>query len=599
MRFSLFHVAGKAAVLAATAILAIAVPEAAAQKTVFRKSGPQRIEVTIASVVQNDEVLTGRLLVCIARPAEPQKDSHGNPLEPEEPCQQIDESYHSQQIFGVDVSALKPGAAIAVDDAAQGYPIAKLRDLPVGDYLVQAIFNRYEEFHPASAHGKSVWLPPDKGEGQQWNEKPGNPMSTPVKMHLDPAHSGEIKLALDQVIPPLPAPEADTKYLKHIQIKSDMLTKFWGRDTSIQAMVLLPAGFDEHPDAHYPVVVWQDHFMPKLRVPTPWREVPPGDFKDATGKLIQRYAYRFYNDWTGGILPHVILVVLNHANPYYDDSYAVNSANIGPYGDAITQEVIPEIEKRYRGIGAGWARGTLGGSTGGWEALASQIFYPDFYNGAWGLCPDPVDFHSYQVTNLYDDTNAYERTGPFETVPIPSDRHGDGDVTSEMAQVNHYELALATHGRSAEQYDAWQAVFSPAGDDGYPRPIYDKQTGAVDKQTVQYWHDHFDLDAILMRDWSTLGPKLEGKLHIAVGLSDTYYLNNAVHLLEQNLQKTQHPHSDAEFDYGRWAPHCYTGAQPDWDESHSLDLEDRVLPLMVKHMLATAPAGADVKSWRY
>jgi hypothetical protein len=483
-----------------------------------------------------------------------------------------------------------------VDDAAYGYPIAKLRDLPAGDYVVQAVFNRYEEFHPGG--GKAVWLPPDKGEGQHWNEKPGNPMSKPMKLHVD-ATTGVVKILLDSVVPPLPPAEPDSAYLKHIQIKSDLLTKFWGRDTSVGAMVLLPAGWAEHPDAKYPVVVWQDHFQAKFRAPAPWREQPPA--ADATGnaKFVQTWSYRFYQDWTNGVLPHVILVVLNHANPYYDDSYAVNSANIGPYGDAITQEIIPEIEKRYRGIGAGWARGTLGGSTGGWEALAQQIFYPDFYNGAWGLCPDPVDFHAYQVTNLYDESNAYERTGPFETVPTPSDRHGDGEVTAEMAQVNHYELALGTHGRSGEQYDVWQAVFSPAGADGYPRPIYDKLTGAIDKQTVQYWHDHYDLDAILMRDWPTLGPRLEGKLHVAVGLSDTYYLNNAVHLLQQNLEKTQHPHSDATFDYGPWAPHCFTGTTPDWDESHGLDLEERVLPVMVKHMLATAPDGADVQSWRY
>lgn len=553
-------------------------------------ASPLRFDVNIADSVQQGQPLTGRLLLCISRNLE------GKDAE-QEPRFQIDESYKSQQLFGLDVSALEPGKAIALDQTAYGYPIANLRDLPAGDYMVQAVFNRYEEFHPAGR--RSVWLPPDRGEGQHWNTKPGNPMSRPVKMHLDPAHGGVVKLTLDTTVPPLPPAEPDTKYLKHIQIKSEMLSKYWGRDVQIGAIVLLPAGWDEHPRAHYPLVVWQDHFQPKFRAITPWREKPPSPDAQGVDKLVQVWSYRFYQDWTNGVLPRVILITLDHANPYYDDSYAVNSANIGPYGDAITQEIIPEIERRYRGIGQGWARGTLGGSTGGWEALAQQIFYPDFYNGSWSLCPDPVDFHSYQITNLYEDTNAYERTGPFETVPIPSDRQGDGDVTAEMAQVNHYELALGTHGRSGEQYDVWQAVFSPIGEDGYPQPVYDKLTGAIDTSTVQYWHDHYDLDAVLMRDWATLGPRLEGKLHIAIGLSDTYYLNNAVHLMQQNLEKTQHPHSDAEFDYGIWAPHCYSGKLPDWDESHGLDLEQRVLPLMVKHMLATAPAGADVKSWRY
>ena len=554
---------------------------------------PLRFEVTIADSVQKSQKLTGHLILCIARPdpdaAKPGKKS--------EPRFEILEGYETQEAIGTDVEQLAPGAPIVVDDRSFGNPIAKLSELPPGDYMVQAVFNRYEEYHLAS--GKTVWLPPDKGEGQFWNRKPGNPMSAPVKMHIDAAKGDVLKLTLDQVIPPVAATNPDTKYLKHLEIKSALLTKFWGRDVSIGAMVLLPEGWEQHPDAHYPVVVWQDHFQSNFRAPAAWREQPPP--ADATGmaKLYATYSYRFDQDWTNGVLPHVILVVLNHANPYYDDSYAVNSANLGPYGDAITQEVIPEIERRYRGIGSGWARGTLGGSTGGWEALAQQIFYPDYYNGAWGLCPDPVDFHAYQVANLYEDKNAYERVGPFTTVPIPSDRDGDGDVTAEMGNVNHYELALGTHGRSGEQYDIWQAVFSPAGEDGYPRPIYDKRTGEIDKTTLAYWHDHYDLDAILMRDWPTLGPKLEGKLHIAVGLSDTFYLNNAVHLMQQNLEKTQQPHSDATFDYGPWAPHCFTGTLPAWDESQGMDLEERVLPLMVKHMLATAPKGADTTSWRY
>jgi hypothetical protein len=548
--------------------------------------------------VQKGERLTGHLILCIARP-DAVAGRHG---QKNEPRFEIEEGYTPLEAIGTDVDQLAPGAAIVVDDRSFGNPIAKLSDVPPGDYVVQAVFNRYEEYHldpgPGAA-GKTVWLPPDKGEGQFWNRKPGNPMSAPVKMHVDAAKGGVLKLTLDQVIPPVAPTNPDTKYLKHIEVKSALLTKFWGRDVSIGAMVLLPEGWADHPDAHYPVVVWQDHFQSNFHAPAPWREEPPSASATGFAKLYETYSYRFYQDWTNGVLPHVILVVLNHANPYYDDSYAVNSANLGPYGDAITQEVIPEIERRYRGIGSGWARGTLGGSTGGWEALAQQIFYPDYYNGAWGLCPDPVDFHAYQVANLYEDKNAYERVGPFTTVPIPSDRAGDGDVTAEMANVNHYELALGTHGRSGEQYDIWQAVFSPAGEDGYPRPIYDKRTGEIDKTTLAYWHDHYDLDAILMRDWPTLGPKLEGKLHIAVGLSDTFYLNNAVHLMQQNLEKTQSPHSDATFDYGPWAPHCFTGTLPAWDESEGLDLEERVLPLMVKHMLATAPKGADTTSWRY
>lgn len=365
-----------------------------------------------------DAPFTGRLIVCIAKP-----DSAAKPdTTPQRPCLRIDESYHSQQGFAVDLSNAKPGSAVILDDTAFGYPIRKLSQLPAGDYQLEAVLNRYEQFHLAD--GRTLWLPPDRGEGQHWNRKPGNPSSAVRTAHLDPANGGEIHMALDQQLPPAPPPDADSKYLKHIAIRSERLTKFWGRDIAVGAMVLLPEGWGDHPQAHYPVVIYEDHFQEHFRAPAPWRESPPDASATGAAKIRETYGYHFYSDWTGGVLPHVILVTLNHANPYYDDSYAVNSVNVGPYGDAITEEVIPEIERRYRGIGAGWARGTLGGSTGGWEALAQQILFPDFYNGAWGLCPDPVNFHAYQVTNLYEDANAYYRSGPFETVPTPSDRMG-------------------------------------------------------------------------------------------------------------------------------------------------------------------------------
>ncbi|WP_174291542.1 hypothetical protein [Sphingomonas bacterium] len=168
-----------------------------------------------------------------------------------------------------------------------------------------------------------------------------------------------------------------------------------------------------------------------------------------------------------------------------------------------------------------------------------------------------------------------------------------------MRGANHFEAALGSHGRSGQQFDVWQAVFSPVGADGYPAAIYDKTKGVIDKAVLGYWHDHYDLTHILIRDWATLGPKLEGKLHVAVGDADTYYLNGAVHLLDQALAKTRAPHSDATFDYGPGAPHCYTGAAPDWAKASRVTVNERLLPPMIDHMLATAPKDADVKSWRY
>jgi hypothetical protein len=465
--------------------------------------------------------------------------------------------------------------------------------------------NIYEPFHLAT--GKTVWLPPDKGEGQHWNLKPGNPYDRPVKIHFDPRSQATIKLTLDQVIPPIEGTDQDpvvmaakdpgAKWLKYMRFKSEKLSRFWGRDVWLGAWILLPDGFDEHPDAKYPLVFYQDHFHAGFG-PEPFVTTAP-DPKDPGAHRLEN-GYRFFQDWTAGRLPRVILIYVQDANPYYDDSYDVDSANVGPYGSAIAEELIPAIENKYRGIGQGWARATFGGSTGGWEALATQVFYPDFYNGTWAACPDPVDFHGYQNINLYDDTNAFMRKGDFGEIPIAADRKPDGSIIANAAGEFAFEYMLGTHGRSTEQWNIWQAVFSPAGEDGYPAQIIDPLTGDIDKKVLDYWHEHYDLTAILKRDWPTLGPKLEGKLHLAVGDGDTYFLNNAVHRLEKQLDATRNPHSDATFQYGPGMPHCYTGGPPEYTmQQNSADWVQRVLPLMVDHLLATAPAGADTKSWRY
>ncbi len=549
----------------------------------------QRVEITIPS----SKPLTGHLILVFAKNGE------------SEPRMQLDETYTSAQGFGVDAQNLPPGTPIVVDAKTFGYPRRSLADLDAGDYYVQAVFNVYDEFHLSS--GKTVWLPPDKGEGQHWNLKPGNPYNKPVKAHFDPKPSATIQLTLDQIIPPIEGTERDpevlakrepaAKWLKYMRFKSDRLSAFWGRDIWLGAWILLPDGFDEHPDAHYPLVVYQDHFHPGFG-PVPFVTSPPDP--KSPGYRREQFGYRFFQDWTSGRLPRVIMIYVQNANPYYDDSYDVDSANVGPYGSAINDELIPAIEKRFRGIGQGWARATFGGSTGGWEAAATQIFYPDFYNGAYIACPDPIDFHGYQNIDLYEDANAFVRKGDFGQVPIAADRKPDGSVIALTGDEYAFEYVLGTHGRSTEQWDIWQAVFSPAGDDGYPAQIVDPLTGAIDNSVRNYWHDHYDLAAILKRDWPTLGPKLEGKLHFAVGDGDTYFLNNAVHMLQKQLEATRNPHSDATFQYGPGMPHCYTGGPSEYTmQQNNADWAQRVLPQMVEHMLATAPAGADVKSWRY
>ncbi len=549
----------------------------------------QQFEVTVPAATP----LNGHLVLVFAK------------NDKEEPRMQLSEDYLSEQGFGVDVQDLPPGAPIVVDAKSFGFPRRSLADLEAGDYFVQAVFNVYEQFHLAT--GKTVWLPPDRGEGQHWNLKPGNPYSSPLKIHFDPRSQSAIKLTLDQVIPPIEGTDKDpvvmaakdpgAKWLKYMRFRSEKLSRFWGRDVWLGAWILLPDGFDEHPDAKYPLVVYQDHYHAGFG-PIPFVTTQP-DLK-APGARRLGNGYKFFQDWTSDRLPRVILIYVQNANPYYDDSYDVDSANVGPYGSAINEELIPAIEQKYRGIGQGWARATFGGSTGGWEALATQIFYPDFYNGTWAACPDPVDFHAYQNIDLYNDSNAFVRKGDFAEIPIAADRKPDGTILATAGEEFAFEYVLGTHGRSTEQWNIWQAVFSPAGSDGYPAQVIDPVTGDIDKKVVEYWRQHYDLTAILKRDWPTLGPKLEGKLHLTVGDGDTYFLNNAVHLLQKELEATRNPHSDATFQYGPGMPHCYTGGPAEYSmQQNNADWVQRVLPLMVDHMLATAPAGADTKSWRY
>ena len=283
------------------------------------------------------------------------------------------------------------------------------------------------------------------------------------------------------------------------------------------------------------------------------------------------------------------MIEIQHATPFYDDSYAVNSANNGPYGDAITFELIPAIEKQFRGIGQGWARFVFGGSTGGWEAMAVQMFYPDEYNGAWIACPDPIDFRAYTVVNIYEDSNAYYREGPFKRVPRPGQRNYLGHISTTLEQTNHRELALGTKSRSGDQWDVWESVYSPVGADGYPKPIWDKRTGKIDKSVAQFWRENYDLSYILRRDWQTLQPKLKGKLRIYTGDMDTYQLDKGVVLMEQWMKTTTNPHYPGFFMYGDRKPHCWSGP---------VTTAER-LKEMAQHVVRHKPEGATTPWWRY
>lgn len=520
-----------------------------------------------------------------------------------EPRFQISDNSFSAQIYGMDIEDAKGSKSIQFDVSSFGYPIASFADFPKGDYTVQAFFHKYEKFERGDGH--TVIMPMDRGEGQQWNRAPGNIYSNPQKMHIDPLATSNLTIQVDQIIPEITAPE-DTKYVKHIKIKSELLSKFWGRDIYLGAHVLLPEGYDTHPNVKYPLAIMHGHFPSDFGG---WRETPPDpDLKpvysdrfkvDGYNIMVQQEAYDFYKMWTGPNFPRVIAIEIQHPTPFYDDSYAVNSANQGPYGDALTYELIPYIEQQFRGIGEGWARFVYGGSTGGWEALAVQVMYPDQYNGAYAACPDPIDFRAYTSVNIYDDDNAYYVDGPFRKTFRPGHRNYLGHIDATLYDMNMRELALGTKSRSGQQWDIWEATYSPVGTDGYPVPIWDKKTGVIDKNVAAYWKENYDLAYILKRDWAKYGNSWKGKIHLYCGDMDNYYLNNAVYLAEEILEETTEPYYDGEVDYGDRAEHCWNGDHENGNHISRLRYHRMFIPKWTKEVQNRAPKGADLQSWRY
>jgi hypothetical protein len=538
---------------------------------------------------QSEEALTGRLILMLSTNEE------------QEPRFQIADGPKTQLAFGLDVENWQPGTALNFEGDIWGYPLEKMSDIPTGTYYAQALINRYETFTRSDGH--TVQLPPDQGEGQQWNRKPGNLYSKPIKIEL--SANGSYSISLDQKIASIEEPE-DTKYIKHIKIKSEMLSKFWGRDMYLGAHVLLPEGFDEHPEAKYPLAIMHGHFprdFGGFRAEPADTSVPceySSRFDvDCYNRIVQQEAHDFYKMWTGPDFPRVVAIKIQHANPFYDDSYAVNSENLGPYGDAITYELIPHIEKEFRCIGEGWSRFVYGGSTGGWEALAVQVMYPDEYGGCFAACPDPIDFRAYCLVDLYKDKNAYYLDSEFKKTERAGHRDYLGNVDASLKDMNYRELVLGTKGRSGQQWDIWEAVYSPVGDDGYPKRIWDKKTGEINPEVASYWKENYDLAYIMKRDWATKGKSWENKIRIYCGDMDNYYLNNAVYLAEEILEETADPYYNGEVAYGDRAEHCWNGDPNQPNHISRLRYHRMFIPKWANEVAKIAPAGADLSSWKY
>jgi hypothetical protein len=526
-----------------------------------------RFEVTYTTAAHAGP-LTGRLVLIVSKRGEPEPRLTIGPQGP--------------ALFGVDLEQVRPEQPVVVDQKALGYP-APLGTLPAGEYFVQAIVNVYDQVKRADGH--TVWLPMNDGTIEFFNTAAGNIYSDVQRVRIGSGES--VKVAITKVLPAPPRP-TDTDWVKRVTIQSEKLTKFWGRPIFIHATVLLPKGYAQHPNVQYPAVYSLGHTIPFSFNPDSTRVRNIGQINPVTGT---ETGYDFYKSWVSDSFPRVVAITFQQQTPYFPDSYSVNSANNGPYGDAIVEEVIPQLEKQFRLIAKPYARQLEGASTSGWQTLALMLRNPDFFGGGWVLQPDPIDFRRYQLVNIYEDSNAFVTpNGQFSTVERMFRRTVEGHPVWTLRQLSLFEQVLGTRGRSGFQLGAWEAVYGPVGPDGYPKALWDWKTGTIDKTVAAYMRDNgYDLREYLQRNWASLGPKLQGKLHFFTGEMDDFYLNLAVYRMEEFLKGTTNPKSDADFTYGRptkghsW--HAWTWAE--------------YVKLMAATVKKQAPPGEDTRSWTY
>ena len=373
---------------------------------------------------------------------------------------------------------------------------------------------------------------------------PGNIISDIDSVLLVP--NSDLRLKLNKVIPDFQI--IDHKFVKGVVIKSKYLSEFSGRDRYLRASVLLPSGYFDHPERSYPIC----YRAPGLN----GRSYYVRDFITD---------HKFSDWWFTEQAPQIIYVLLDSQGPY-GDTYQVDSENNGPCGKALTQELIPEIERLVHYDKNSHRRYVVGYSTGGWIALGLQIFYPDFFDGAWSYSPDPVDFEHYGLINIYQDEAAfYNRFGYLQ----PGRRTIYDEPTLSMKEWIRGENTVSITNNylvSGGQFGAYNAVFGPKGKDGLPSLMFDPVSGKIDHTIAAQW-EKYDLKKILEKNWSSLGPKLQGKIWIWTGDMDGLYSNIATRFLKLFLDKTVNPKSDAQINFTPMAGHCQ-----EWNDKAALTL---------------------------
>jgi len=539
--------------------------------------------------------LRGRVFLIVARAED------GNP----EP--RLGTGVTGNPLWGMDIRDFKAGDSVELvpgGKGVRGYPLESLDALPPGDYLAQAFINVYTTFERAD--GKVVHAHLNSGAFQDPFKAPGNAYSEVVPFSIGSAGFPRLNLSIDRVIEPArPLREGevlqqgnfeDTEWVKYVKIRSELLSEFWGRDMYIGANILLPHGYEDNPEAVYPVLYMQGHSSGLTPVPwSPQEWFKPG--YEANHPGVANQLDGFHAGWTSGDLSKLVVITFRDANPYFDTSYSVNTENVGPYQDAIIEELIPYLEQRFRLVNEPWGRVLAGRSTGGWEAAAMMIFNPDFFAGSFPWAPDPVDFRKLMQINIYEFENAFYNKLAWINTPLPAQRETDGLINYFVKDEQAYEETVADRDRSGGQWGIWRALFSPVDEDGYPQPLWDAETGVIDPEMAEYWRENWDLSYIVQRDWDTLGPKLQGKLHFAVGRLDNYYLQESVYLIEDRLSELSNPPAEATFQYGTYGRHSWIGHSPENPDRQMTYAE--FIDIVADYIRKNAPESADLDSWGY
>jgi hypothetical protein len=354
-----------------------------------------------------------------------------------------------------DTVTLSGGSGLNTRLGVYGWPNVSLDDVSPGNYTVQAFLNLYEKVTRSDGSTVSVRFP--CGDGALNVDGFGSLLTSAVDVEvLGGAQSIELEFNAVEPVQNFTGHEVggcqqgnyeDTKYLKYVKIRSEKLSQFWGRDMYVGANVVLPHGYAAGNNSkRYPVVYSQGHW--------------PAD-----GGAFNYPTASYSEAWDSGVIddglsnrttPKMILVTFRHEAPFYDDSYAVNTANMGPYGDAVNDELIPHIDATFNTIAEPWARVQEGGSTGGWISAASVIYRPDLFGACFSSYPDSLDFHKHQDIELYDSANAYHRPDGSSIGSIRTFRNNTEVVLATVEQENHWELTFGTSSRSSLQ---WEYVY--------------------------------------------------------------------------------------------------------------------------------------------